>query len=434
MAESQGFPDPSSAGKDTSGRNPVIQFPRKTSPEPALASGFWQPLKKTGPALVTGAADLDPSAIVTATVVGAAFSYDLLWVVLLCVPFLLAALDASTRIGIETRKGLFDLLRENYGKKAAICGAGLTIVMSIIVIIADLMAVSDVLSVALHQPRMFFVPTVAFTVWYMLVFHDYRKITRVLVWFSLPVCLYLAAAWITGPHPEQLLRDFFLPHFSWKADYIEGVVALFGSLLTPYIVLWQTSSRTDRGHEHHKADSIVASLVTFVLAASIIIAAASVLHLPHPVDMSTRQAAEALRPVAGEWGMVIFALGIIGAGMVALPVLVASMCYDVAQAFGWEYGLSEHHWHAKRFYVLISGTLLLAVIGNFLKINPVTALYWSMILAGILLIPTLGFMMIVSNDRKIMQRTNTVWQNLLLGTATATTAAVGLLYFWEKLR
>lgn len=430
MAKSQGSPDTTAAGQDKSASTPIIQFPRRRS----LPGKSWSAAKKIGPALVTGAADLDPSAIVTATVVGAAFSYHLLWVVALCIPFLLAALDTSTRIGIETRKGLFDLLRENYGKKAAICGAGLTILMSLIVIIADLMAVSDVLSVVLHQPRMFFVPAVAFTVWYMLVFHDYRKITRVLVWFSLPVCLYLAAAWITGPHFKQLLFDFFLPHFSWQADYIEAIVALFGSLLTPYIVLWQTSSRTDRGHEPHKADSIVASIVTFVLAASIIIAAASVLHLPHPIDMSTRQAAEALRPVAGEWGMVIFALGIIGAGMVALPVLVASMCYDVAQAFGWEYGLSEHHWQAKRFYVLISGTLFLAVIGNFLKINPVAALYWSMILAGILLIPTLGFMMVVSNNRKIMQRTNTFWQNLLLGTATATTAAVGSLYLWGKLR
>jgi Mn2+/Fe2+ NRAMP family transporter len=409
----------------------VIQFPSKVTRKLELRSRSWEALAKIGPAIVTGAADLDPSAIVTATVIGAAFTFKLLWVVLLCVPFLLAALEVSTRIGIETGKGIFDLIRENYGRTAAACGAGFTLLISMVVIIADLMAVSDVLSIILHQPRMFFVPLIAFIVWYMLVFHDYRKITRVLVWFSLPVCLYTLAAGVTGPSIRQLLSGFFVPHLGGGRDYIEAMVALFGSLLTPYIVLWQASSRTDRGHEPH---SIIASFVTFVLAASIIIAAGSVLHLGHPVDMTTRDAAEALRPVAGDWGMVIFSLGIIGAGMVALPVLVASMCYDVTQAFGWEYGLSEHPWQAKRFYLLISGTMFVAVIGNFLRINPVTALYWSMILAGILLIPTLIFIMFVSNHRRIMQTTNTLWQNILLGAATGTTAVVGILYLWEKFR
>jgi Mn2+/Fe2+ NRAMP family transporter len=413
----------------------VFKFPSKAAGrKQELGWRSWVPLAKIAPAIVTGAADLDPSAIVTATVIGAAFSFRLLWVVLLCVPFLLAALDVSTRIGIETRKGIFDLIRENYGRTAAACGAVVTVVISMVVIIADLMAVAEVLSILLHQPRMFFAPLIAFTVWYMLVFHDYRKITRVLVWFSLPICLYLLAACVTAPAARQLLSGFFIPHLGGGRDYIEGIVALFGSLLTPYIILWQTSSRTDRAHEHHRADSIIASVVTFVLAASIIIAAGSVLHLAHPVDMSTRDAAEALRPVAGQWGMLIFSLGIIGAGMVALPVLVTSMCYDVTQALDWKYGLSEHPWEAKRFYLLISGTLFLAVIGNFFKINPVTALYWSMILAGILLIPTLVFIMFVSNHRRMMRTTNTLWQNILLGAATGTTAVVGILYLWQKFR
>jgi len=270
-------------------------------------------------------------------------------------------------------------------------------------------------------------------VWHMLVFHDYRKITRVLVWLSLPLYLYVATAWIRAPQSRQLLADFFIPPMNWNTDYIENIVALFGSLLTPYIVLWQTSSRTDREHEPQRADSIIATVVTFILAASIIIAAGSVLHLDHSVDMTTRQAAQALGPLVGEWGMLVFGFGIIGAGMVALPVLVASMCYAVAQAFGWNYGLSEKPWQAKRFYLLISGTMFFATIGNFFKINPVTALYWSMILAGILLIPTLIFMMLVCNNPRIMRTTNTLWQNLWLGAATCTTAVVGFVYFWRKL-
>jgi len=432
--KSETSPKPLSAGQHNRNRSQVIAFPARPDARLGVGGQIWDTAKKIGPAIVTGAADLDPSAIVTATVVGAAFSLKLLWIVLLCVPFLLAALDTSTRIGLETRKGLFDLIREYYGRKPAIFAAVFTIFISMLVITADLMAVADVLSLILRQPRMFFVPVIAFTVWYMLVFHDYRKITRVLVWTSLPVCLYLAAAWLTGPGFSNVVHGFLVPQFSWSKDFVESVVALFGSLLTPYIILWQTSSRTDTHHEPHKADSLIACVVMFVLAASIIIAAGSMLHFEHPVDMTTRQAAEALRPIAGDWGMLIFAIGIVGAGMVSLPVLVASMCYDVTQAFGWEYGLSHRPGEAKRFYLLISGTMFVATIGNFFKINPVTALYWSMIFAGILLIPTLIFMMIVSNNKRIMQKTNSLWQNVLLGAATVSAALIGAIYLWEKLR
>ena len=133
--------------------------------------------------------------------------------------------------------------------------------------------------------------------------------------------------------------------------------------------------------------------------------------------MTTRQAAEALRPAVGGFGGFVFALGIIGSGLVALPVLIASMCYDVAQCLGWEYGLSASPWEATKFYVLISGAVVVAAIANFTPINPVKALFWAMILAGVLVIPTLIFILVVSNDRRIVRTTNTVWQNFWIGGA-----------------
>ncbi len=393
----------------------------------------WRTIWRLGPGVVTGASNLDPSAVVTATVTGAAFQYSLLWVVVLCIPFLLHLFSVTARIGLETGKGVLDLVRDKYGTKVAILGATVTITVNMVVVIADMMAVSDVLSVITGVPRAFFVAFTAFSVWYILVFHDYRKITRVLVLLSLPLYMYVASAVITAPPLRELVWNTFVPHFRHSSHVVDGVVALFGSFLTPYIVLWQTSSRTDPGHEPHVGDSKAATLVTFVLAYSVMVAAASVLHLNQPVDMTTRQAAEALRPVVGNFGTLIFALGIIGSGMVALPVLVASQCYDLAQAMGVRYGLSVVPWEAKRFYVLISGSMIVAALVNFVHINPVKALYWSMILAGMLTMPIFWFILMVSNDRRIMRTTNTRSQNFWIGAAAGGSCAATLVYFVNAL-
>ncbi len=411
-------------------RGKVLRFerPQAAVAEPAGEPSAWATIWRLGPGVVTGASNLDPSAVVTATVTGAAFHYSLLWVVVLCIPFLTNLFSVTARIGTETGKGVLDLVRDMYGRNAAVATAGATILVNVAVVIADLMAVSDVLSVLTGVPRSFFVAFTAFSVWYILVFHDYRKITRMLVLLSLPLYAYVASAIMTAPPLRELVWNTFVPHLGHSSHGVEGVVALFGSFLTPYIVLWQTSSRTDPNHEPHAADSKAATLVTFILAYSVMVAAASVLHLDHAVDMTTRQAAEALRPVVGDFGTLIFALGIIGSGMVALPVLVASMCYDLAQAMGFKYGLSEVPWEAKSFYLLISGSMIFAALMNFIHINPVKALYGSMILAGFLTVPIFWFILMVSNDRRIMRTINTRGQNFWIGAAAGGSGTATLVY------
>lgn len=411
-------------------RGRVVKFPANETTETTKRKmSVW----RLGPGIVTGSANLDPSAVVTATIAGAAFAHSLMWVVILVVPFLLAIFSVTSRIGVETGQGILDIVRENYGRKFALAGAALTIVTNLAVVIADIMAVSDAFSILTGLSRMFFVAATAFFVWYVLVFQDYQKITRALVLLSLPLYLYVAAAVFTHPNIFRLLGDIFAPKMQGTAEYAENIVALFGSFLTPYIIIWQTSSRSDPEHQHHEADSFISTGVTFVLACSIMIAASAVLHFDHAPDMTTRQAAEALRPAVGDWGPIIFAIGIIGSGMVALPVLTASMCFDLAQAIGWKAGLSEKPWEAKRFYVLISAAVFIAAGANYARINPVTALYWSMILAGVMLIPTLIFILLISNDRRIMKTVNTRWQNFWLGAATGGTAAAGLIYLRYKM-
>jgi Mn2+/Fe2+ NRAMP family transporter len=172
--------------------------------------------------------------------------------------------------------------------------------------------------------------------------------------------------------------------------------------------------------------------MTSLLSYCVIVAAASVLHLPRAVEMTTRQAAEALTPATGVLGPILFAIGIIGAGMVALPVLVASMCYSVSEAAGWRSGLSEHPWEAGPFYVLISVSVILATVANFFHINPVKALYLSQVLAGILTVPILIFILMLANDRRVMRTTNTRSQNFWMGaTIGALVAAQFMWLFWK---
>ena len=388
------------------------------------------------PGMVTGASDVDPALVLTATVAGATYRYSLLWAVLLSIPFLLAVFAVSAKIGFETRKGLVDLVRSHYGRKVALACAALVVAINMAMIVADLMAVTDAFSIIMQLPRMFFIAAVAFSVWYVLIFRDYRKITHALVLLALPLFIYVAAALLANPNWQQVISYSLFPRIPKGPGYPSAVVAVFGSLLTPYVLVWQTSSRreealsgaTPGGGEHHWG-----AATTTILAYSIMVAAGTVLHLPAGTDLTTRMAADALTPAVGALGTVLFALGIIGAGMVALPVLVASMCYSVAEAMGWRSGLNENPWEAVRFYVLISGAMFVASALNFIKMNPVTALYWSQILAGALTVPILVFVLLVSNDRRVMHTTNSWWQNFWIGAAAGAVVAAGLIVFWWKL-
>ena len=390
------------------------------------------------PGLVTGASDVDPSLVITATVAGSVYHYSMLWSVLLCLPFLLAVFAVSARIGVETRQGLVDLLRTNYGQIFALLCAILIVAINMAMIVADLMAVTDAFSIIMELPRSYFVAALSFSVWYVLIFRDYRKITHALALLSLPLFIYVAAAILAHPDWRQVISHSLFPRIPHDTGYPVTVIAVFGSLLTPYVLVWQTSSRREEalagerfeggGGEHHTG-----AFVTTVLCYSIMVAAATVLKVPLADDLTTRMAAEALTPAAGSLGRVLFALGIIGAGMVALPVLVASMCYSVAEAMGWKSGLNESPWKAIRFYVMISIAMFMAAALNFVHMNPVKALYWSQILAGALTVPILVFILVVSNDRRVMRTTNSWWQNFWIGASGGAIVAAVLIVFWWKI-
>src|SRR5215813_11907507 len=393
--------------------------------------------QRTLPGIVTGASDVDPALVLTATVAGVAYHYSLLWSVLLSVPFLLAVFSVSARIGLESRQGLVDLLRTHYGRWIAFGCAAVVVAINMAMIVADLMAVTDGFSIIMAMPRMYFIAAVAFSVWYILIFRDYRRITQTLVLLSLPLFIYVAATVMAHPDWKQVISYSLFPRIPHDPGYPTAVIGIFGALLTPYVLVWQTSSRREiafaggrgGGSPGHHAGTIV----TTVLCYSIMVAAGTVLGNFPVGGLTTRVAADALTPAVGQLATVLFATGIIGAGMVALPVLVASMCYSVAEAMGWKSGLNENPWEAVRFYVLISVAMFLAAALNFIKINPVTALYWSQILAGTLTVPILIFILLISNNRLLMKTTNSWWQNFWIGAAGGAVVASALIALWWRI-
>jgi Mn2+/Fe2+ NRAMP family transporter len=396
-------------------------------------SGVLARLQKLAPGIVAGAADLDPAAVLTATVAGASFGYSIGWVVLAAVPVLWAVFSVSARIGHHSSSGLVQLIRRNYGATAGWGIAAAMIAVNMTMIVADLVAVCDGFSLILQQHRIFFLPAVAFAVWYLLVLGDYRKSSRALMWFALFQGAYLVAAVMAVQSWTALLKGIFLPHLTLNSAYVIGIIAVFGSLLTPDVLVWQTSSRRDQkvsGGAFHSSESKAGTLVAAAISFSVIVAASS-LHVADPTHMSTLHAAEALGPL-GSLAPVVFSLGIIGSGLIALPILVASMCFSIAEAADWKAGLTIPAWEARRFYVLISASVFLATLIDFGNINSVTVLYWSQVFAGFLVVPVLGFIVMLGNNPRLTGRRNTTFENFWLGSAVAGMVVANLVFFWTQ--
>src|SRR3954463_1837019 len=368
--------------------------------------------------VIAGAADLDPAAVLTATVTGIAFGYSLAWVVILSFPVLLTVLTVSARIGHQTRKGLVELIREHYGVRHGAFIAGCMVAVNLAMIIGDLLAVSDACSLVMGVGREFFIAAIGFVVWYVLIVGDFRKTTKILGSMALITMAYVLAAIHITPSWPGLISGILLPHAQLKSAYFMAVVAVFGSLLTPDIIVWQASTKKDiqTGVKHaHITESRAGALIACLISLSAIVASSQIAG-PNPSSRATRQAAEALGTF-GALGPLLFSLGIIGSGMIALPILVASLCFSVSEAFNWRSGLSMPTWDARSFYSMISGIVVVAVVVDFFHVNTVRILYFSQVMAGIVLVPIFIYILFLANNRRVMATTNSRSQNIWIAGA-----------------
>jgi Mn2+/Fe2+ NRAMP family transporter len=272
---------------------------------------------------------------------------------------------------------------------------------------------------------------VAFTVWYILTKVGYERANRTLSLLALFLLSYVVAAFMASHSILHTAEAIVLPRMSLRSGYVIALIAVFGSLLTPDVIVWQTSTKRESGASFHNVESKIGCVIACLVSLSAIVAASS-MSISDPASMTTRQAADALASL-GQLGPVLFSLGIFGSGMVALPILVASLCFSVSEAFGWNYGLSKSPWEARPFFILICVILVIAVSVNYIGINTVKTLYWSQVLAGIFIVPILYVILRLSNDRRVLRTTNSRWENFWLGGAVGGMIVANVVFLWIEL-
>lgn len=409
-----------------------------------------------GPGFITGASDDDPSGIGTYSSVGAKFGLGIIWMAAWLLPMMMAIQEVCARIGIVTNRGLAGVLQKHYRKKIVTVIVILLIIANVVNIGADLGAMAASLQMLTNIN--FYVAAIFFAILIIMleVFVGYYVYVRILKWLAFSVLAYIVTGIIINPQWREILSFSFIPHIVFSKEYVFAVIAIFGTSITPYLFFWQASGEVEENkfkkkvqklmHEKFKINNhvrinkmrtdvgtgmILANLVFFF----IVLTTAQVLFKNGMHDIeSAQQAAEALRPLAGDYAYLLFAFGIIGTGLLAVPILAGSGAYALAEVMKWREGLDNKFSHAKGFYLVIIFSILVGLSLNLLNINPIMALYYAAFLSGIISLPLLIAIMVVGNDKKIMGReTNPIWVNFfgwgaIIFIISAITTG-GILYF-----
>jgi len=375
-------------------------------------------IKALGPGLITGASDDDPSGIGTYSSVGAKFGLAILWMAAWLLPIMLAVQEVCARIGIVTNKGLAGVLLEHYRKRIVMPAVLLLIIANVVNIGADIGAMAA--SLEMLTGVNYYLAAILFSVAILLleVFVQYHLYVKFLKWLTLSVFAYIVTGFLIKPDWLDILKQSFIPQISISEEYIFAMIAVFGTTITPYLFFWQTSEEVEEdrllkaGSDgptiHQKIIRMRTDVNTGMILANvvfffIVLTTAQVLFKHGITDIeSAEQAALALKPLAGEHAYLLFAAGIIGTGLLAIPVLAGSGAYALAEIMEWQEGLELEFSQAKGFYLVIAFSIIVGLSLNFFHINPITALYYSAYLNGIISLPLLFVIMVVGNDPEIM--------------------------------
>jgi NRAMP (natural resistance-associated macrophage protein)-like metal ion transporter len=394
--------------------------PASSIASPRRGGGF---LKRLGPGLVTGAADDDPSGIATYSQVGAQFGYGLAWTMLFSFPLMAVIQAVAARIGCVTGCGIAQNLRRHYPPWLLRAVVLLLLVANVINLGADLGAMAAALGLLIGGPEHLY--CVLFGVGCVLVeiFMSYARYAALLKWATLSLLAYVAVVFAVHAPWGTALYDTFVPQFVFDAPHAMAMVAVLGTTISPYLFFWQAGQEVEEQHRRHvkplyvtprgagpelariRTDTIVGMGISNLIALFIIIATAATLNAGGVTDIQTSaQAAQALRPVAGEFAFALFAAGIIATGLLAVPVLAGSAAFGVSEVFGWTEGLDRRPREAKAFYATIAVATLGGVALNFIGLDPIKALYWSAVVNGVLAAPLMAVMMVIAMNPRIMGR------------------------------
>jgi len=409
-------------------------------------------LRSLGPGLITGASDDDPSGIGTYSVAGASLGLATLWTALLTLPLMIAVQYICAKIGMVSGRGLAGVLRTFYPRSVLYPAVACLVVANAINAGVEIGAIAAAIAlVAPVRPGWLIVP-IAVAIVALQAWGRYRMIVSVFKWLTLSLFAYVAAALLARPHWGEVLRATLVPQARLDHEYLVTLVAILGTTISPYLFFWQASQEVEEELAEGKTtvrsrkgasnaelararlDTVTGMFFSNVVFFFVILACAVTLHANGVTEIgSAAEAAEALRPLAGDAATWLFALGMIGAGFLAVPVLTGSSAYAMAEAFHWKFGLDRLPGEAPQFYAVIAVSTVVGVLVDFSGINPIRALFWTAVLNGLLAPPLLVVIMLVANNRRVMgQRTNG-WLANLLGWGAAVlmfAAAAGLLLTW----
>jgi NRAMP (natural resistance-associated macrophage protein)-like metal ion transporter len=397
-----------------------------SGPIPATPTSIEESwVKKLGPGLITGAADDDPSGIATYSQAGAQFGFGMLWTLLFTYPLMVGIQIVSARIGRVTGHGLATNIRRHYPAPLLYFIVGLLLIANTLNIAADVAAMGDAVKLVAGGPAHLY--AIAFGVISVLlqVFIPYTRYVRVLKWLTLALLAYVGTVFVVHiPWAQFLTKSFTLPALPWKPAYITTIVAVFGTTISPYLFFWQASQEVEElranpnahplkhapketraGFTRIKVDTYIGMGFSNLVAFFIMLTTAVTLNTHGITEIqSSAQAALALRPIAGEFAFMLFSVGIIGTGLLAIPVLAGSAAYAISGAFKWKNSLEDKPTMAPRFYGIIVVATLIGVALVFAPIDPIKALYWSAVVNGVISVPIMAVMMLMSARTDIMGR------------------------------
>jgi NRAMP (natural resistance-associated macrophage protein)-like metal ion transporter len=407
-------------------------------------------LKRLGPGLITGAADDDPSGIATYSQAGAQYGFGLLWSVLLTTPLMIGIQIVSARIGRVSGHGLAANIRDHYPAWLLHAIVGMLLFANTVNIAADLSAMGNALQLVVGGASQIYIVFFALLSLVLQIFVPFPRYAPILKWMTLSLLAYVATVFAVEVRWSEATMAVLFPRPQFRADYVATLVAVLGTTISPYLLFWQASQEVEEqratpGHEplreapeqaaHHldriKVDTWVGMLFSNGIALCIMLTAASTLHVQGITTIDTaEQAARALRPIAGDFAFLVFAAGIVGTGLLAVPVLAGSAAYAVAESFRWPIGLGLPLLEARGFYAILAAATLIGVAVDFTDIDPIKALIWSAVVNGVIAVPIMAIMMLLAVKPGVMGPFVVKRRLLVLGwVSTAVMAAAVIAMF-----
>jgi NRAMP (natural resistance-associated macrophage protein)-like metal ion transporter len=378
--------------------------------------------RNLGPGLITGAADDDPSGISTYSVAGAAYGYSMLWTALISFPLMAAVQLMCARLGMVTGRGLAAVIRRRYPPWVLWIACTLLIVANIFNIGADLGGMADATQLVLGIPAFIGTPLYAAAIIVLLFQLSYKLMAQIFKWMTLALFAYVIAAFLARPDWPRTLAATLIPHIEWTRDYVMVLVGILGTTISPYLFFWQAAQEVEEDRERGKTtvtqrqgatdaelrtaktDVITGMFFSNLVMYFIILTTAATLNAHGKTDITTaRQAAEALRPLAGNGAYWLFSAGLIGTGMLGVPVLAGSCAYAIGEAARWRSAsLTKKPRAARRFYTVIAISVVVGLALNYAHLNAVRMLFWSAVLNGVLAPPLVVLVVLLASDEKVM--------------------------------